>query len=834
MSTTDSYQLDEHREHPQAVADRRNKLANALERAGITLKFPKLLRRLGLESTYKDYEDSTGGMFGNISSDVATIGSAPLVEFSGNGGIESKRTYVQRFMDVVRLMRGRAAKVDALPKQYARTPYDILDSLNPSIDDNPFSLLDVAFVFNGQGEVTFSDTYIALKTEEYASGPNAHCQHIGHLADYALALWKRQPTRTFIPVLFLHGHQLDLLVFTRRGYFWAGVGPVLFTDRCDRERMSAKIGLSFQRLWFLLTLPAHKFGLLFNSRAIPSQLNIDASTTPATIAEIIDLDSTAVLVEKPIRRPVHITGRCTHLFNAKYGGEKVVLKLTWTRTDRLPEGAVYRVLEAHGVSNIPKIHKSGVIIKDFDGYRLEFLVMEHCGTPIVTHFQDMTKDGLPVSRVDMLVKDSVCNVVKTLTEALAANVLHRDISPGNIAIKNRTAYVIDWGCAKLLCPPADLTLRTEIAKHWSFDWDEVLETEQEKDSSTGTSLYMSTRLLLKTDTRGVYDDLESLFYVILDTLSDRPRTGKTGVQPPGFRFYDSSNMAMTRLFCTQSGALFLEHFGVILRRGSTLEYLLDAMRRFLFFDNGVHLGDKIFDQEGFSRKFDDSAAKVFMSDKTARELLRLTGGKEEDQSPLAVGTSTAIPSAQRPVHDSKPVLLPTPPYSVNSAERDILGEDDDVGKDNIATRSSNSDAVPGSLSSSRRGSLSTRSVPHFARQPDSSTSTRSPRTAIAMSTSQAAPSRIPACPAPSYSGAVLANKSSVNASNGKRLDQRQIQTRSHFKTPANQSSNLTKDSAGAMSKTKSKRGNPSKGATKRVSDNKSKDILQQPAKRRKH
>ncbi|KAJ2066305.1 hypothetical protein GGH13_005764 [Coemansia sp. S155-1] len=343
------------------------------------------------------------------------------------------------------------------------------------VDDEPFPRPKVAFIFNGQGEVTFSDVFIALKAEECAYGPDAHVPHIGELASYALALWKRQPTRTFVPVLFLHGHQLDLLVFTRRGYFWTGVGSILFTDRCvDRDILSAKIGLSLRCLWFLLTLPARKLGFLFDfpfgSWETPCRLRIDGSTFPATVEETCDSDGTTVFVKRPIRRPVHITGRCSYLFNAKYGDEEVVLKLAWTCTDRLPEGAVYRVLEARGVPNIPKIYKSGVVIKDFDGYRLEVLVMEHCGTPIVEHIQGMPRDPLSISRVDRLVKDSIGSVLETLTEALAADILHRDISPGNIAIKDGAAYVIDWGCAKFLLPPADLDLRTEIAEHWSFNW----------------------------------------------------------------------------------------------------------------------------------------------------------------------------------------------------------------------------------------------------------------------------------------------------------------------------------------------------------------------------
>ncbi|KAJ2811331.1 hypothetical protein FBU31_007802, partial [Coemansia sp. 'formosensis'] len=223
---------------------------------------------------------------------------------------------------------------------------------------------------------------------------------------------------------------------------------------------------------------------------IPRQLKIDASTTPAIVEEKCGSDSTTVIVEEPISRPVRITGRCSYLFNAKYDSKKAVLKPAWNCTDRLTEGAVYQVLEAHGISNIPKIYKSGLFVRDFDDYRLELLVMEHCGSPIVSHIQNMPKDPLSIPRVDMLVKNSINNVVTTLTEALAANIFHCDISSGNIAIKNGTAYVIDWGCATLLHPPTDLDLRKGIAKHWSFDWDEALATEKHKDSSTGTPLYM--------------------------------------------------------------------------------------------------------------------------------------------------------------------------------------------------------------------------------------------------------------------------------------------------------------------------------------------------------
>ncbi|KAJ2812651.1 hypothetical protein H4S07_001251, partial [Coemansia furcata] len=562
------------------------------------------------------------------------------------------------------------------------------------------------------------------------------------------------------------------------------IGPVLLTDHCDRAAILDDVAISFRRLWFLLTLPAHRFGFLFDSQTIPRRLQIDASTIPATLKQACDLDSTTVFVGTPIVRPVLITGRCTYLFNAKYSGEEAVLKLTWTCTDRLPEGAVYRVLEAHGVSNIPKIYMSGVVVKDFDDYRLEFLVMEHCGSPIVEHIQGMVKSTALVSYVDELVKSIISNVSTTLTEALAANILHRDISSGNIAIKDDTAYVIDWGCAKSLSPPTDLNLRTEIAKHWSFNWDKALVTKQDKTPLMVTPLYVSTRLLLEAKTRGVYDDLESLLYVILDALSNRPRTGEQDGQPIGFRFYDSSNMAAARLAFTHSVTQLLKNFGVYLPVESTLRGILDAMRRFLFLDNGNHLCDRILDGKDFPRTVDAKAAKEFMTDIAACALVRLVGG-QEDQYSLSAETAATTARAQRSGHDPKPALLPPPSFSIRPVGQGALGDD----------------AVPGSLLSDRSGSVSKVESHH-------STLTNSSNTPSESSAGVTTPEEA-IQPAPSH-----------------------MITRSRSKALASNARGQAKNNVKPVSKTKSNSGNPPKGANKRASDDKSKDVPRKPDKRR--
>ncbi|KAJ2742976.1 hypothetical protein GGI20_004082 [Coemansia sp. BCRC 34301] len=358
----------------------------------------------------------------------------------------------------------------------------------------------------------------------------------------------------------------------------------------------------------------------------PEQLNIDVRDTPVMLKEASDgAGNTDIDVEELMSCPTWIIGRCAHVLHASYGGKNAVLKLSWSRTDRLPEGAVYKILESRGVSNIPKIFASGVLVKNVDGYRLEFLLMEHCGTPIVEYFQSQHGGFGAGSDAATKTTPHVKQVTATLAEALEAGVLHRDISAGNITVNGGRAYVIDWGCARFIDPPANLDLRTEIATKWCFDWNVVLETGIGNDQFVGTPLYKSCRLLYGSSVRSVYDDLESLFYVILDALSVRSRTAGPEGQPDGFAFFRSTSMALTRLSCMQSSDTFLRCFMARVDYRTDLFKTLEDMRRFLFTDNGVDTIASVVDRRDSPRTFDRDAANSFMCEATIQKMLILAG-----------------------------------------------------------------------------------------------------------------------------------------------------------------------------------------------------------------
>ncbi|KAJ2861048.1 hypothetical protein FB639_005551, partial [Coemansia asiatica] len=71
-------------------------------------------------------------------------------------------------------------------------------------------------------------------------------------------------------------------------------------------------------------------------------------------------------------------GRIAYIAKGKFNGKAAVLKLLWTSVDRLPENAVYEMLLREYIEGIPRMFRRGLLIEDFGGFRLEFMIMENC------------------------------------------------------------------------------------------------------------------------------------------------------------------------------------------------------------------------------------------------------------------------------------------------------------------------------------------------------------------------------------------------------------------------------------------------------------------------
>ncbi|KAJ2825433.1 hypothetical protein FBU31_003719, partial [Coemansia sp. 'formosensis'] len=524
------------------------------------------------------------------------------------------------------------------PLEPSKLKPDLVFSLSPAIASDMY---DVHLVLEAKGRMTVTAAYD---------------KHLGQLADYALELKTLQPMRKFVPMLFLYGRQLDLVTFVHDGYYRTKIGVVLYEDEGDREMYSGEVCNTLRDLWFILTLPVNEFGQFINSLSMPDFARLDTATQPALLTPKQIWRGSDLKNVVRIKRKVHITGRCTYLFSANYKGKNVVFKMTWLRTNRLPEGAVYKVLEDNSVPNIPEIYASGILVDDFCGYRLEYLVIEHCGTPIVDYLRGIRKNGTSDSQVADCVKTCVEDVMQTLVVALRANVLHRDISAGNIAVKGGRVYVIDWGCAKLTDKPSHAQAGYMVSR-WGFDSSNVVGKESEKDPFTGTPLYMSIQMLFKVSQRGIMNDIESLFYVVLDSLSDRSQD-KSSEDALGFVLHNEANLAMVRIGILGETQRYLGNFGVKSVGSSALEAVIDAMRRFLFFEGDLYIGGQL--QGIYERKVDSSVTIQFMRQETLDLLIEALTQQQTaqtiqtlpnspidtatpDPSNMAIGSQTSPP-----------------------------------------------------------------------------------------------------------------------------------------------------------------------------------------------
>ncbi|KAJ2749605.1 hypothetical protein GGI19_005574 [Coemansia pectinata] len=522
--------------------------------------------------------------------------------------------------------------------------YDLADYQTKEIPGGGKHKMDLVFFYPDQLE-DIDNVHIIVEGKLNKVPRTIDEDTLGQIADYQYSVWKAQRTRAFVPVLLLHGTQLDLVAFTRDHWYRVELGPVCYDKQVVRKQDIDKVRLTMARLYYLITRPSESFGHICNVslgqeclRFAPSpDENSALATVESHVMPAIGSSASDDLFSLTgyIARFIHPRGRLAHVFRSKYKGMDAILKLSWTPVDRMPEGAVYEILEQADVKGVPKLHAHGLLKGDFFGYRLEYLILEDCGSSIEDHLVSKHKGALWSDAFVESVKSIVQQTLRCLVQArVKGDILHRDISPGNIRVaRDGTVKIIDWGYAKVIddedmdgddeATRGRKALLATTAKRWRYDSNEVLGNEEAHDPLTGTQLYMSIPVLAGATVRGVSDDMESLFYVILDVLA-RLQTTRDKVAY-GFDARDNKTLAMVRAGCLSLERHFLRFFGIS-SCSDQLRELLGRFRKFLFVSSDVCIASGLIVEPETSR----GTAVNLLEPYVDRETFELLSDKGKD------------------------------------------------------------------------------------------------------------------------------------------------------------------------------------------------------------
>ncbi|KAJ2828375.1 hypothetical protein IWW50_001416 [Coemansia erecta] len=468
------------------------------------------------------------------------------------------------------------------------------------------SLQPDGLFFHDEGtSKTFATAQVVVEAKWPATVDEFPKDTLGQIGDYVLRVWEEQFTRVFVPVLVLHGGYASIMVFTRNDAFVAYMGQMYHSKDATQLIKSSTTAKTLRRIWFFLTLSTMELGNVCDVGNDCVNLQVFPDERPIRMERTLDDSGENVIVPGDrIKRPVKIFRRTSYMFWAEFDGQPVVLKLVWTPTYCYPEGAGYKVIEDDCAGLIPRVHRSGVLIPDSFGYRLEFLVIENCGVTIDEYAADCRKQGMEREVFSATLVQAIRSVATCLKNAYFAGVIHRDVSAGNIAIKDGKARLIDWGYSRLRNDMEILNLAS-IEEEFAFNNTPGSIEGRRHDSLTGTPFFMSIQVLLETKARGLIHDLESLFYVGLYAYATFSGTidRKTEKYPLGFQPNSNQAAAAIRVGCLSSKKRHRELFGAT-DCPEDLASLLDGMYRLLFIQDDEFIGGTLLIEPDYERHFD--------------------------------------------------------------------------------------------------------------------------------------------------------------------------------------------------------------------------------------
>ncbi|KAJ2596348.1 hypothetical protein H4R99_004959 [Coemansia sp. RSA 1722] len=658
---------------PLDLLKRRRELVDIAPKVTTVPYFGSFIEMLGLEKKYQKFVDSHTNLFNGVakfapsivngkvvvSDEVPTDGRRPnYVAAAGPVNTQQEKRLVNCFKELLLAMNDITMNLDGCKGHYKYI--DCQTTALAKSDHKP----DLAFVHREEFSRDIGAVHMILEAKTGHYPDLLKWQDYGQILDYSLAMWQTQVTRKFVPILFLHGASLSLFIFFRDMHLRTELGEVFHNDCSEFDTGFEMMNKALTSLHFLLALSSSEFGHVCDFTAMPPFLCFAPCIATADTdigmlnrhgkqakTEVASGPEESVLATISARVP--LTGRVAYIVKGKFNGKDAVLKLSWTATTRLPENAIYEILERNGIKGIPKLFKNGLLVEDFYGYRLEFIIMEDCGPTFSNALKQLNTGSKHL--VPKVVGSVIRQVTSCLVNAFAAGIAHRDVSDGNAAvmINFRTgavnARVIDWGYAKDMNCDSDES--KETGRRWRYDSEKVGAAEKPHDPFTGTQKFMSASTLFGSNYRFAITDIESMFYVVLNALRSVYKHPDRGDDPEAFRFHNRyETTGHIRVSCMAREKLWLRDFGINRERvpPGLLNTLL-TMRQMFFFDNGRYIGYEVSEEPEYKCTIDEKLASVFMDPEIVKLLVEDNPVASLAQ-PTPMRTSSHVKKHVKPLH----------------------------------------------------------------------------------------------------------------------------------------------------------------------------------------
>ncbi|ORX65858.1 hypothetical protein DL89DRAFT_260710 [Linderina pennispora] len=187
-------------------------------------------------------------------------------------------------------------------------------------------------------------------------------------------IWSHQQTRLFVPFMFLNGFNVEMVIINRSelmvtsniGRFNSRPGPAPATAYSEYTK-------AMQRMPYFMNLPAEKFGHVCAYSHKPQGFKFTPQGDKFAMAAVDEccqgtfkMDGVSYFIGGTSRR-------LDHIIYGTFNGHQVVLKIAWVPAN---EPAVF----AADAIAAPRVFQRGIIVKNYAGFRMEFIIFKDTST----------------------------------------------------------------------------------------------------------------------------------------------------------------------------------------------------------------------------------------------------------------------------------------------------------------------------------------------------------------------------------------------------------------------------------------------------------------------